>query len=217
MDPAYLGVSYPDFLEMLARLPEQIDREEIRARLDADFCDRIFATHAGIMRRYQVRSVVLYGLAEIARGKAAPDVLTHGHAAEFGQWMNRSHDGDRVVRWVGQEPRPFQEACDDTMLAALVTRARSGDPDAALARQTGAYACSVPEIDQMVDIALSVNGVAGAQIAGAGLGGCIMVLVKQEAVDYLATVLTSRYYDPRNLDADIYPCYPTSGSGVLGV
>ncbi|HOF86586.1 MAG TPA: NTP transferase domain-containing protein, partial [Armatimonadota bacterium] len=124
LDPAHLGVSYPDFVAMLARLPEQMDRDQLIARLDEAFCRRVFATHDASMRRYQVRPVVLYGLAEIARGKAAPEVLAHGHAAEFGQWMNRSHDGDRVVQWAGKEPRPFLAACDDAALAALAARAR---------------------------------------------------------------------------------------------
>jgi hypothetical protein len=50
---------------------------------------------------------------------------------------------------------------------------------------SGSYSCSAAPIDKMVDIALSVDGVKGAQIAGAGLGGCIMVLVKNDAFNAL--------------------------------
>ena len=48
--------------------------------------------------------------------------------------------------------------------------------------QPGAYACSTPEIDEMIDIAAAVPGVAGAQLAGAGLGGCIMILAHEHSV-----------------------------------
>lgn len=217
IDAAHLGVAYPELLEMLARLPERISREEIQQRLDAEFCQRVFAGHDARVGDYPVRAVALYGLAEIARSRLAPGVLERGDAAEFGQWMNRSHDGDRVARWNGADSVPFQVDCGDAALRALAAAARADDEAAALHRQVGAYACSIPQIDRMVDIALAVDGVAGAQIAGAGLGGCIMVLVKQEAADYLATLLTTRYYDPVNLDPDIYLCYPTTGSGVFAV
>ena len=50
----------------------------------------------------------------------------------------------------------------------------SGEPErverAQLHWQPGSYRCSVPEIDHMVDLALRVEGVVGAQLAGAGLG-----------------------------------------------
>jgi len=43
------------------------------------------------------------------------------------------------------------------------------------------FFCSTVRIDQMVDIACSVPGVVGSQIAGAGLGGCIMIVAKKAA------------------------------------
>ena len=57
--------------------------------------------------------------------------------------------------------------------------------------QPGGYACSTPEIDEMVDMALPVPGVAGTQIAGAGLGGCIMVLARHESVAPLRKALAT--------------------------
>lgn len=35
----------------------------------------------------------------------------------------------------------------------------------------------------MVDIALATPGVLGAQLCGAGLGGCMMVLAQEEATE----------------------------------
>ncbi len=80
--------------------------------------------------------------------------------------------------------------------------------------QPGGYTCSTPQIDQMVDIARSVPGVAGAQLTGAGLGGCIMVLAKKEAVDAVKKALIKNYYRPNKLQPAIIPCIVTEGAGV---
>ena len=37
--------------------------------------------------------------------------------------------------------------------------------------QPGSYACSTPKIDRIVDLAGAQQGVVGAQLSGAGLGG----------------------------------------------
>lgn len=210
-----LGVSYPELLSMLARLPMNITRDEIGARLDAEICQRIFAGHSEHIREYPVRPVVLFGLAEMARSARAPEVLVRGDIATFGRMMNISHDGDRVVTWTGDAATPFQSDCSDARLAALAAGFRAGLPDAALAEQAGGYACSLPQIDFMVDTALSVDGVAGAQLAGAGLGGCMMVLAKSEAVEPLCQLLTARYYEANGLEPALYTCYQAGGSGVL--
>lgn len=47
------------------------------------------------------------------------------------------------------------------------------------AELSGDYGCSLPELDRIVDIARRQPGIEGAQLAGAGLGGCIMVLVQK--------------------------------------
>jgi N-acetylgalactosamine kinase len=57
----------------------------------------------------------------------------------------------------------------------------------------------------MVDIACAVPGVAGAQIAGAGLGGCIMVLARKDAVEAVRKALAARYYRPRRLEPAAMP------------
>ena len=81
--------------------------------------------------------------------------------------------------------------------------------------QPGGYHCSVPAIDRMVDIATATEGVAGAQLAGAGLGGCMMVLARRDAIERLIENLTREYYRPAAKSASVLVCRPIAGSGVL--
>jgi N-acetylgalactosamine kinase len=67
----------------------------------------------------------------------------------------------------------------------------------------------------MVDISSAVPGVAGAQLAGAGLGGCMMVLARVDAVDALRAELTAKYYQPAGRPPRILLCRPVAGAGIL--
>jgi galactokinase len=60
----------------------------------------------------------------------------------------------------------------------------------------------------MVDIANNVPGTIGAQLAGAGMGGNIVVLVKAEAVENVVTALNDKYYVPNNIPYDAHICIP---------
>jgi len=79
----------------------------------------------------------------------------------------------------------------------------------------GSYACSTPELDAMVHIALGVEGVVGAQLAGAGLGGCVMVLARDGAVDALQQAMIERYYVPAGIEPQVEACVPVQGSGIF--
>ena len=45
------------------------------------------------------------------------------------------------------------------------------------------YEVSVPELDALVELATAFDGVYGARMTGGGFGGCIVSLVKADAVD----------------------------------
>jgi N-acetylgalactosamine kinase len=66
----------------------------------------------------------------------------------------------------------------------------------------------------MVDIASAVPGVVGAQIAGAGLGGCVMILARRDAVDAIRKALAAGYYRPAGLKPATLPCIATDGAGL---
>ena len=84
-----------------------------------------------------------------------------------------------------------------------------------LADQCGKYACSTEAIDHLVDISIGCEGVVGAQLAGAGLGGCMMILVRDSAVDKLMKRLREYFYRPRGLRFGAHVCSPVAGAGLL--
>ena len=215
----HLDLSLSALYRLIRRLPVEVDARAV---------ERLAAAHPTVAKcvgalklgehAFRVRDVALYGLAECERGLRAGDLLDRGEVEALGRMMTISHDGDRVARW-----RPQHEAFDgsmsDAQLDALVERSSRMEPlttlGAALWQQPGAYACSLPQIDLMVDRALACEGVLGAQLAGAGLGGCIMVLVRTERVEDVREALVRGYYEPQGVEPRTFVCRPSQGSRVF--
>ena len=99
--------------------------------------------------------------------------------AGLGRLMNSSHDGDRVSRETSRNT--WRRVPADSADGPLAEWSRKPGRGADIAELSGEYGCSLPELDRIVDIARRQPGVEGAQLAGAGLGGCIMVLVQKAA------------------------------------
>ena len=179
--------------ELIGALPEQIDRRGLLRQLpdEEPFLEQQFATHDEPAEGYQIRMVITYGIAESERSRKLKDVLNRNRVDLYGQLMNVSHDGDRV--------------CLD---------APRFDPGKDLHLQPGDYNCSIPEIDEMVDVALDA-GADGAQISGAGLGGSMMVLVRSDGVQGIIEAMRARYYAPRGIRERLTVASPVQGAGVL--
>jgi len=77
------------------------------------------------------------------------------------------------------------------------------------------YEVSCPELDFLVDVALTVPGVYGSRITGGGFGGCSVTLVERHAVKDLEEELKKRYRTELRLPCDCYECLPEEGSGAL--
>ena len=222
VDPARLGFPFSDVYRWLLRIPETMTRSDFQVALSTQhqrLLESNFATHAEPLA-YHPRGVLLFGIAEILRSRMCLELLEAGRVDEFGSLMKISHDGDRVSRPGpdGGYPRVGGD-CGDEYLQRLIGDLGSETPHrvlrAQLFMQPGDYACSTPEIDQMVDIASATPGVAGAQIAGAGLGGCIMVLVRHDSVATLRKGLSQHYYRPRGLEPAAIPCIAVEGAGLV--
>ncbi len=214
-----LGVNYSELLSMIKRLPDRMTREDVIVSLSKDFCDEYLGSHKPQSEGYPVRSVVMFGLAECERGRHCGELLRNGNIEDFGKLMNISHNGDRVVRWTSPE-QGIDGVTDysDAAMDELIKKAEQMDTGADLVMQPGAYRCSTPHIDRMVDIALSAPNVLGAQILGAGLGGCILVLIPLNFVDSYAQLerkMIQEYYDPMGLEPEMFACRPVAGSRVV--
>jgi len=221
VNTANLEVPLRQIYKILLHLPEKISRDELRQLIPIEQLAPLFESHKppedGV---YPIRGVVLFGLAECARSRCFADALKDNDLEEIGRLMNVSHDGDRVVRLSTEgQALAYASPTDNSYLLGLIDDLESGDPQRVLAAQLqwqpGAYHCSIAEIDRMVDVSLSVDGVLGAQLAGAGLGGCMMLLVHEKAVSAVSSALEKQYYRSEGKPVSILQCRPISGSSVL--
>jgi N-acetylgalactosamine kinase len=207
---------------LLASLPVAVSRSQAVRLLPERIADLegLFATHEDV-GPYRLREVALFGISECARSERFAAMLAGGELEMVGQFMRVSHDGDRVVRWQGGKCIKHVPSYNDSRMEQLVRLASADDPrvsrPAELWAQSGRYACSTPELDDIVDIAIACSGVIGAQICGAGLGGAAMILLRAGAVGEVAAALTKHYYEPSGLSSDCHVCRPIGGSGVLNV
>ncbi len=214
MTPERLGVGVGELYRALAQLPPKPSVAEFRQlipRADDDRLERILATH-GSAGRHDLRGVALYGLSEIRRSAQFAAAIGAGDLDHVARLIRISHDGDRRVRYdAGGRKRRHVVHTHDAALRRLA------ESEADLAGQCGRYACSTEAIDQLVDLADATEGVVGAQLAGAGLGGCMMILVRRDALTGLLDRLRRHFYAPRKLPPTAYVCTPVAGAGLLRV
>jgi len=214
-----LDVSLPGLYSLLLHIPVEVAPDEVeRMAAEHPVVDKcVRGLNLGDLR-FPVRDVALFGLAECDRSRRTGRLLDGGDVAGLGRMMDLSHDGDRVARWM-PERTPFEWRATDDRLRALVQLSASPRglalSGAALWEQPGAYRCSTPEIDRMVDSAGGCTHVAGAQLAGAGLGGCIMVLVEDGGEEEVRHALERDYYEPEGIEPQLFACRPSTGSQVL--
>lgn len=216
-----LACSVSDIYRILLKVPQYMKADDFKELLPNKYSEVIesnFATHDE-QEYYNVRGVLLFGIAEIIRSKICVPWLEEGHVKEFGQLMKISHDGDRVSRQgIDKSYHSAKDPYDDIYLDKLVADLASEDPErvlnAQLYMQPGFYGCSTEDIDRMVDIACNVPGVAGAQIAGAGLGGCIMILCRKDSVGILRKALAAQYYKVKKLKPAVIGCTTVEGAGL---
>ncbi len=214
-----LGIELEDLYRMLKQLPLRLTRQELFEQygpFDPSSSEKLRNLLSGIPEgddAFEVRGVMLFGIAECDRSRRCVEYLRRGDAEGFGELWYISHDGDRVVAYDSQlQPQPWDYEVDDSYLDALIADLQSGEAGrvqrAQLHRQPGKYACSTPETDMIVDIARRIPGVKGAQLAGAGLGGCVMVLVEEQSCDELLEALESHDFETKRY-------YPPEGAGLV--
>lgn len=183
----YLKLSQKTFATMLNQLPLNLSRAAVQSAFrqmpaeDRERLERLFSTHEAPAGGYPVRGVVLFGLSEMARARECLPMLKANDARGLGRAMRISHDGDRVAREtnLGMWRRRAKSIHELELMPGRST----------LSEYAGDYGCSLPELDRIADVATRLPGVEGAQLAGAGLGGCIMVLVQKSSTNEVLEAL----------------------------
>ncbi|MHC4145762.1 MAG: GHMP family kinase ATP-binding protein [Planctomycetota bacterium] len=186
VNPRTIGVDQAEIYRMVKSLPASADRADIMKFLPSKErkIRRVFRSHDEPKQGYRIRQICLYGVAECIRAEMVPQCLAAGDMKILGELITISHDGDRATKLVDQQRVPVDNSYPDERIDALISDLESGDPErvgrAGLWRQGGGYNVSLPEIDELVDIALATPGVIGAGLVGAGMGGCIVAVVEDK-------------------------------------
>ena len=76
------------------------------------------------------------------------------------------------------------------------------------------YEVSGPELDLLVEIARSVEGVLGSRLTGAGFGGCTVSLVRPGAVEALREAVLARYPDETGLVPRLWVSEAADGAAI---
>ena len=79
------------------------------------------------------------------------------------------------------------------------------------------FEITCPEVDMLVGLAQTVEGVYGSRMTGGGFGGCTVSLVEASAVDKASQILTDGYRIATGLDTEIFVCAPSDGAGLIAV
>jgi galactokinase len=77
------------------------------------------------------------------------------------------------------------------------------------------YEVSTPELDYLVEQAMTVNGVYGARMTGGGFGGCIVALVQPDSIDSLRSTLTSAYSAKFKKQPAVFVTVASDGAAVI--
>jgi galactokinase len=73
------------------------------------------------------------------------------------------------------------------------------------------------EVDMLVGLALTVEGVYGSRMTGGGFGGCTVSLVEASAVQQVSQIMLDGYRVATGLDAEIFACAPSDGVRLVPV
>jgi galactokinase len=77
------------------------------------------------------------------------------------------------------------------------------------------FEVSSPELDALVEIMGSVEGVVGARMTGGGFGGCTVNLVARDALERAREAVAARYPAMTGLEAGFYVLEPVAGASLL--
>lgn len=78
------------------------------------------------------------------------------------------------------------------------------------------FEVSCIELDALVEIARSIDGVYGARMTGGGFGGCTVNLLKPDLIGQFETMVREQYLTRFQVEPKFYRCIPSAGASRLG-
>ncbi|HVG33387.1 MAG TPA: galactokinase [Pyrinomonadaceae bacterium] len=126
-----------------------------------------------------------------------------------------------------QLPEPVRSRCRHvvtenarTLLAADALRASNFDEMGQLMLKSHAslrddYEVSCLELNLLVEIATSIEGVYGARMTGGGFGGCTVNLVRRDALEKFKEKVAAEYNKATKIIPPIYISEPGDGAGEI--
>ena len=76
------------------------------------------------------------------------------------------------------------------------------------------YEVSCSELDTLVDIASTCEGVYGSRMTGGGFGGCTITVVRSNSVEGFREKITQAYKQKTGITPDLYICSAAQGAGA---
>jgi galactokinase len=77
------------------------------------------------------------------------------------------------------------------------------------------FEVSCQELDALQEVSLEQQGVYGARMTGAGWGGCVVVLMKKDAVERYLRRVPGLYWQSTHYDAEFVVTIPGEGARKL--
>jgi len=212
--PERLGMPPSRLYEILLAVPQRVTPQQVARLLSPSRREKVTEVMSNHQppAHYDLRDVLLFGIAECCRSERLARVLGERDEATIGAMMAVSHDAERVTCMERGERQPFHWTADDAYVRGLIADLGSEEPErvrrAQLYFQPGRYGSSRDAIDAMVDAAREMPGVIGVQLSGSGQGGSAMAIVHAEAVPNLLKEM-------RRAGAQAFVCAPVRGSGLI--
>ncbi len=213
----YLGQITPEtfglenIYRILKAIPEKITINELKKRYGSSDIEQRINKYFGQLGKYpdyvEPRGAALWGIAESERSRKFAELIKNANIKEAGELMFIGHNGDRILSFNGNDDsiEYIENRVTDDYLDGLISDLQSDDIQrihkAQLSYQPGDFDASSPELDKIVDIARSVDGIIGASLTGAGFGGNILAIGRREDVVLaeLKSALYNSYYEPQEL------------------
>lgn len=212
-----LSLKENEILTLLSELPEKISLEEVNSYLP-DKWNEMRSKYAFKVKPKEipVKEIITYGITECERSKNFIELLKQKDNKAIGEMMSISHDGDRVSHFSEfLEQKYHKNELNEDVNGQRIQNQVSNINPIPLFKRSGKYNCSIPEIDFIIDFAKTCEGVIGAQLSGAGLGGCAMILTKKGHTQTIISEIKEKFKNYFNKECTIHQVSPVNGSSLF--